>query len=142
MSHYTALVLSLEPSPAWYPENSEEVFACVDRDYDYVDELENKEERIQEFFAYAEKHFAKRIDSKTLLLDVKAYQKSIGIDAAIPIERAHMCLHNYLCYGDYPVVSASGGSYLSYEAFLFDAFISSNADTEKIYILGAYDVHA
>lgn len=142
MSHYTSLVLSLEPNPAWYPKTAEEVSACIDRDYDYVDELENKEERIEGFLKYAEEFFAKRIDSRTLELDIKAYQKHIGINVAIPAERIHTFLHSYTSYGEYPVVSAIGSSYLSYKAFLFDTFISSSADTAKIYILDAYDVHA
>jgi hypothetical protein len=145
MSHYTSLVLSLEPNPAWYPKTAEEVSACIDRNYDYVDELENKEERIEGFLKYAEEFFAKRINSRCIEFNIKAYQKHMeqfGCNFAIPAERIHAFLHSFTGYGDYPVVSAIGSSYLSYRAFLFDTFITSKADKVKIYILNAYDVHA
>jgi hypothetical protein len=142
MSHYTSLVLSLEPNPVWYPTNSEEVFTCIDRDYDYVDELENKEEKIEEFIAYAQEHFAKRIDSRTIELDVFAYQKWLNLDLRTPAQVIHEFFHSYMNYGDYPVVSNIGTSYKSYLAFLFDTFATCKADRVKIYILGAYDVHA
>lgn len=154
MSHYTTLVLALEPEPVWYPKTEEEVFEEVKEKYDYVIEHPNEDEALENFMRYVEEHFGKRIDSRCFELDLTKYRDFIyrdfrnarfndckTLEKAFQMERQIMN-----SYGDYPIVFPDGyysNSYSSYMAFLFDNFILAHTEhhTMKVYILGVYDAH-
>lgn len=154
MSHYTTLVLALEPEPVWYPKTKEEVFDEAKQNYDYVAEHPDEYGAIEEFMKYVEERFGKRIDSRCFELNLTKYRDFIyrdfrdsrfndckTLEKAFQMERQIMN-----SYDNFPIVFPDGyysNSYLSYMAFLFDNFIldHSELNTVKVYILGVYDAH-
>lgn len=154
MSHYTTLVLSLEPDLGGYPKTAEEVFEVTkERGYDYVMEHPDEYGAIEDFMEYVEQHFGKRIDSRCFELDLTKYRAFIYRDfrnsrfnKCKTIEKAFQMERQIMnSYGDYPIVCPDycSSTYPSFMAFLFDNFILNltKLNTVKVYILGVYDAH-